>query len=309
MTLMRGFKFSVVSFAAALLVAVLAGNLKGLPAAPQAQQSGTSMQDCAACHEDLVKAFSTNPHDILEKSPQFKISNPCESCHGPGKAHIDGGGDKTKIITFKGKEGATFNKQCLSCHRKDHEVTGFAGSMHSKQGLNCADCHSAHKAAPMTRLLKQRASDVCMSCHTAQKAEFSKPFHHRVQEKAMECTDCHQPHGGLTVRQLRTSLAGQEVCFKCHTEKQGPFMFEHPAIRLRGCVGCHEPHGSNNTKQLVRSNIVPLCLECHAQSLTTSAVFTSQPPSFHNLNSPTYQNCTTCHVMIHGSNFSQFFFR
>jgi hypothetical protein len=33
------------------------------------------------------------------------------------------------------------------------------------------------------------------------------------------------------------------------------------------------------------------------------------PPSFHNLNSPTYRNCTTCHVMIHGSNFDRLFLK
>jgi hypothetical protein len=28
----------------------------------------------------------------------------------------------------------------------------------------------------------------------------------------------------------------------------------------------------------------------------------SQPPSFHNISNPRFQNCTTCHVTVHGSN-------
>jgi nitrate/TMAO reductase-like tetraheme cytochrome c subunit len=60
---------------------------------------------------------------------------------------------------------------------------------------------------------------------------------------------------------------------------------------------------------LNRSAITALCLECHSRSLTATTVITSQPPSFHNLNSPTYQNCTTCHVMIHGSNFDRLFLK
>jgi DmsE family decaheme c-type cytochrome len=310
MTLNRGSKFLVFSFVAALAIVALAGNLKGLPAGAQAQQSGTTMQDCAACHEDLVKAFNINTHDILEKSPSYKVANPCESCHGPGKAHIEGGGDKTKIVTFKGKSTAgIYNQQCLTCHKKDHAVTGFNASTHARQGLFCADCHSIHKPAPLTRSLKDRASNLCMSCHTLQRAQFSKPFHHRVKENAMECTDCHQPHSGIDAKQVSKSFSGQEVCFKCHSEKQGPFVFEHPAINLRGCQGCHEPHGSNNPKLLNRSAMTALCLECHSRSLTAKTVITSQPPSFHNLNSPTYQNCTTCHVMIHGSNFDRLFFK
>jgi len=304
MTVPRGSKF-LLFFPAALVIVALAGNLKGLPAGTPPQQSETTMQDCAACHEDAAKAFGKNPHAALEKSPAVKVANPCESCHGPGKAHIEGGGDKAKVLSFKGKASKEYTEQCLKCHRKNHEVNGFAASSHGKQGLDCADCHSVHKSAPMTRLLKERSSNLCLSCHTQQKADFSKPFHHRVRENAMECDDCHQPHSGIDRRQARNSSAGQEVCLKCHTEKQGPFVFEHAAIRLRGCQGCHESHGSNNPKMLVRTTMTALCLECHSRTKSISNIFSSQPPSFHNLNSPTYRNCTTCHVMIHGSNFDR----
>jgi len=307
MTLTRGSKYLLMS--AVFVIGALASNPTGLLAGAPPQQSGATMQDCAACHEDVVNVFAKNTHDVLEKSPSYKLANPCEACHGPGQAHIDGGGDKSKIIGFKGKAFKSYNQQCLACHSKDHEVNGFGSSTHSKQGLACSDCHSVHKSAPMTRLLKDRTSNLCMSCHTQQKTDFSKPFHHRVKEDAIECTDCHQPHSGMDQRQLRSSLSGQEICFKCHNEKQGPFVFEHPALRLRGCQGCHEPHGSNNPKMLVRSTMTALCLECHSRTLATKSVLAAQPPAFHNLNSPTYQNCTTCHVMIHGSNFDRLFFR
>ncbi len=309
MTLTRGYQFLLVSSVAALVVGVLAGFPSGLQAGAPPQKAETTMQDCAACHEDVVKAFGINPHKALESSPGYKAENPCESCHGPGKAHIDGGGDKAKIVGFKGRDAKTYNQQCLACHKKSHEVNGFNGGTHAKQGLDCATCHSVHKGAVMTRLLKDRPSTLCMSCHTLQKTQFSKPFHHRVKEGAMECTDCHQPHSGLDRRLVRADLTGEEICTKCHVENKGPFVFEHPAIRLRGCQGCHEPHGSNNPKMLVRSTMTALCLECHARTPFTKGVLTSQPPSFHNLNSPTYRNCTTCHVMIHGSNFDRLFFK
>jgi DmsE family decaheme c-type cytochrome len=130
-----------------------------------------------------------------------------------------------------------------------------------------------------------------------------------VKENAMECTDCHQPHSGIDVKQVRSSFYSQEICIKCHSEKQGPFVFEHAAIRLRGCQGCHEPHGSNNAKMLVRSSVTALCLECHSRTVVSRGALASQPPSFHNLTSPVYQNCTTCHVTIHGSNFNRLFIR
>jgi predicted CXXCH cytochrome family protein len=63
---------------------------------------------------------------------------------------------------------------------------------------------------------------------------------------------------------------------------------------------CHEPHASNNMHRLKRATVSQLCLECH--SPITGGTLGSQPPSFHNLLTARYQNCTTCHVAIHGSN-------
>jgi DmsE family decaheme c-type cytochrome len=304
----RGLKYLMIITAA--LVMVVAGNLRGLPAVPAVQQTGSTMQDCAACHEEVVKAFGTNRHEALEKGAPMKVANPCESCHGPGKAHMEAGGDKTKVVGFKGKDYKKYTEQCLTCHKNSREVNGYMASMHGKQGLSCADCHSVHGGAPMTKMLKSRSSELCVSCHQQQKTEFGKPFHHPVlKEKAMECNDCHQPHSGIDRRQLTTGFAGQEICTKCHTETKGPYVFEHGAIRLRGCGGCHETHGSVNPKMLVRTTMTALCLECHSKSAAGSKVMGSQPPSFHNLNSPTYRNCTTCHVKIHGSNFDRLFLK
>jgi DmsE family decaheme c-type cytochrome len=293
----------LLTMAAVVGIGCMAGSLRGLPAPSAAQdQAGVTIQDCSVCHEDQANEFRKNPHAILEKNQGAKTGNACESCHGPGKEHIDAGGDKTKLITYKEKDSKKYNEQCLSCHKNSRNVNGYLGSEHAKQGLDCADCHSVHKASMTTQLLKGRSSDICMSCHTEQKAQFSKPFHHPVKEKAMECNDCHEAHSGIDRNQVKLSRGGQEVCLNCHTEKKGPFVFEHEAIRLRGCEGCHETHGSVNSKMLVRSNVASLCLECHSKSMAEERIFGSQPPSFHNLNNARYRNCTTCHVMIHGSN-------
>jgi hypothetical protein len=49
-----------------------------------------------------------------------------------------------------------------------------------------------------------------------------------------------------------------------------------------------------------------LCLECHSSIFEFGAPDT---PSFHNQATVRYQNCTTCHSRIHGSNVSNRFFR
>jgi predicted CXXCH cytochrome family protein len=77
-------------------------------------------------------------------------------------------------------------------------------------------------------------------------------------------------------------------------------VFQHGGAAIGECATCHEPHGSTNPNQLRRTRIAQLCLECH--SPITHSTAGSQPPAFHNLNNPRYQNCTTCHVAVHGSN-------
>ena len=312
MTPLRSVKLVLLICTGVALMGILAGGPRGLLAGDPPQQAkpeqpgSVNNEDCAACHEEVVQAFTKNTHAILEKSPRFNFKNSCEKCHGPGQAHVDAGGDIAQIITFRGNTKNAYNDQCLACHKDNHELNGFSTSSHSRQGLSCADCHGVHQSQFATRLLKRPANDLCFSCHVERKAEFARPYHHRVPEKAMRCSDCHQPHSGLDRSMLRASVTGDTPCAKCHKDKEGPFVFEHAGLTIRDCQACHQPHGSNNPKMLVRSTVRQLCIECHTRS--TSAL-TAQPPSFHDLRSPRYQNCTTCHVAIHGSNASSLFLR
>jgi predicted CXXCH cytochrome family protein len=55
----------------------------------------------------------------------------------------------------------------------------------------------------------------------------------------VKCTDCHNPHGGFLTRQLRASASQDTVCYKCYSDKAGPFVYEHESVK--GCVVCHTP--------------------------------------------------------------------
>ena len=94
---------------------------------------------------------------------------------------------------------------------------------------------------------------LCISCHSETKAQFSRPFHHKVLEGLMKCSDCHNPHGGFELKQARLSTGADAGCLKCHADKQGPFVFEHAPLKVEGCSSCHTPHGSANAKLLTRS--------------------------------------------------------
>jgi DmsE family decaheme c-type cytochrome len=262
-------------------------------------------ETCKTCHEDIFNNFATTPHwktTLSHKGPQ---AQGCEACHGPGKAHVDGGGDKSKIFVFAGAPPEDVSKRCLSCHQYGEEHANFARSEHNVNGVTCIACHSPHHAKEPQYLLVQKQPLLCYTCHTEVKQDFSRPFRHRVDQGLIQCTDCHNQHGGFLTKQLRATAAQDQVCFKCHADKAGPFTFEHEPVKTEGCISCHTPHGSTNPRLLKRAQVNLLCLECH--TLTTDA---GAPPlpTFHN-QSQKYSACTMCHTQIHGSNFDTFFFK
>ncbi len=258
---------------------------------------------CKACHDDIyTKHFENTPHYALIKEGKHG----CEDCHGPGGAHVEGGGDVSKIITFKNMSPAQSSERCLQCHQASLEQSDFAQSVHLSNGVGCISCHSPHHAAEPNHLMVKDQPNLCYGCHAAQKAEFSRPFRHRVDVGLIKCSDCHNPHGSSADRQLRVNAAGSfGVCTKCHTETQGPFVFEHEPVKTEGCTSCHTPHGSSNPRLLRVSQVNILCLQCHTPTMGSGV---PGLPTFHN-QSTKYQACTLCHNQIHGSNFDEFFFK
>jgi DmsE family decaheme c-type cytochrome len=261
---------------------------------------------CAACHDSQAKSFNQGPHwkNDLQKG-RGPAWQGCESCHGPGKAHIEGGGDVTKIIRFDKLSATDASRRCLDCHEFGEEHSNFMRSEHLKNNVSCLSCHSIHTPTIERRLLKASQPLLCYSCHLTVKPDFSRPFHHRVNEGLIACSNCHNQHGSFLTNQLRSTAAQDQVCFNCHTDKAGPFAFEHAAVKTEGCVACHSPHGSSNPRLLRRSQINLLCLECHTLTVDSAA---PAAPSFHN-QAQKYQACTMCHVAIHGSNSDHFFFK
>jgi predicted CXXCH cytochrome family protein len=157
-------------------------------------------------------------------------------------------------------------------------------------------------SADNPNLLKASQPQLCYSCHTDIKPLFSQPFHHKVNEGLMQCTDCHDTHGTFNKNQLRSTADQNMICTKCHTETRGPFVFEHAAVKSEGCLGCHSPHGSQNARLLNVPNINQMCNQCHSPVAAGT---------IHGMGagSAEVQSCISCHTMIHGSNVNSAFIR
>jgi len=289
----------------------------GLSSSPAANTSGSSQsapssdyvgaETCKTCHEDIYNSWEKTPHwKTTLDTKGGPARQGCEACHGPGAAHVAGGGDVTKIFTFKKASTKEVNERCMTCHAGGTQHMDAINSEHTKSDVSCIACHSPHHAAPGQGefMLTKAQPELCYSCHLNKKPEFDMPFHHRVNEHLVLCTDCHNPHGTVEAKQVRTSAAQDAVCYTCHADKRGPFVFEHEPLKIEGCESCHTPHGSPNAHMLKMSQVNLLCLSCHTSS------FANAPgaPSFHN-QAAQYQACTLCHTQVHGSNVDPTFFK
>jgi DmsE family decaheme c-type cytochrome len=285
-------------------------------AAPAAGYAGSS--ECMTCHEDNLGHIKNTPMGkrILEEPRTDLEKLGCEACHGPAKAHAESGGETKAGMVLFGKNPSSAearNAACLQCHDKGNQIS-FESGRHAERNVACSSCHSAHDPKSAKGQLKAKTeTETCFACHKTQRAQSQRTSHHPVREGKMSCTSCHNPHEGNRPKMLKTETVN-ELCYTCHAEKRGPFLFEHAPV-MEDCATCHEPHGSNHDR-MVKQKLPTLCWNCHltgsghfgsGDNLSTekgvSVAPAGAPSGFPTVNSRFIgRSCAKCHANIHGSN-------
>lgn len=269
---------------------------------------------CFQCHGDM--------RDLQQIAGPHQIGGPndfnCTTCHNPHGQILE----------------TTRKDLCLKCHQ-GAPTMAWHSSVHNLTGVACTDCHNPHPRSTVPRVVNISHTDIrrpkrlpmsvddpsaCYKCHPRIYAEFALPSHHPLPEGKMLCADCHDPHGETIVTDGRgqgfTGLRGATVnlvCYRCHAEKQGPFVFEHPPV-TENCDICHTPHGAV-TNNLLRQPTTFLCLRCHSGHRKDNrspdlTIFAGNPggvpltaphPTGAVVQSAQYTDCTQCHAEIHGT--------
>ena len=299
---------------AALLLSlpvVRAVGQEGAPAATDAAARPGGAIDatqCAACHEAPVRGMMHTNH--------AKVPGSCTNCHAGAAEHMTAKLDGTEGVpapAFPKKDHKAANATCLECHEKDSRANWHM-SAHDRKNVSCTSCHSVHSFKSEKAQLQTRTdSETCYTCHKSERAKTMRTSHHPVREGKMGCSTCHDAHDGSKPKLIRAESTN-ELCYSCHTEKRGPFLFEHAPVR-EDCASCHEPHGSNH-KRLLAQKLPNLCYNCHftgsghfgsGDNLSTEHGARVAPPGapagFPTANSRFIEkSCKNCHANIHGSN-------
>ncbi len=294
------------------------------PLASQGTASGTTLppgyvhnDTCTSCHDVQVKSFGKTMmgHLMMGRSRDEQEGLGCQACHGPGREHLrhpskpSPGFLSFRETTFK--DIKIENERCLACHQNGARAF-WQASTHAFRGVRCVDCHAVMcpvtasalpsaqiKDSPLSTnfinpfVVTRPETQVCIRCHLDKKMQMNLPSNMPLREGLMTCTDCHNPHGGPYPKQLKAATVN-EVCYTCHAEKRGPFLWMHAPVAM-DCLNCHTPHGSVNLHMLtIREPL--LCQQCHIgmdhgstpQRAISAFVLT--------------QSCTHCHSQMHGSN-------
>lgn len=189
---------------------------------------------CASCHSTHVKKGYDSETDSYQTTYN-DINVSCESCHGPGKNHIEyiqGAAYKrgkkisgSLLQMYKNANRMTNINQCGYCHARRTDITENPLPGHEV-------LHDYIPELPTTEFF---FADGQMNDEDYNYTPFlqSKMF-----QRGVQCTDCHSPHSG------KLKFDGATVCAQCHAsdlyESEKHTLHKAGTVGVN-CISCHMP--------------------------------------------------------------------
>lgn len=242
-------------------------------AGAHAQEALPGSEQCAACHEDGLRAGKREPGvpppfnaAALRASPHAAIE--CNNCH-------------MDLIGAEYPHAEKLQKvDCGVCH--SDQQTRFEQSLHGqavKRGdplaPNCTFCHGTHNVRrasdPGSPISTMQVPRLCGQCHRegTPVSETRRIPQDNILNNYMDsihgvglfrkgltvtavCTSCHTSHFVLPHTDPRSSISKQRIadtCTQCHAQIEAVHqqvirgeLWEKQPHLIPACVDCHEPH-------------------------------------------------------------------
>ena len=186
---------------------------------------------CGDCH---TTGFSKNFSESTERfdSRWSEIGNGCESCHGPGSAHVEAR-QSSKEEAAAGAPVALRDPgpqidQCGACHSRRVRLREVPSQGRVVEAM-LQTWRPQLPQAPLYFADGQIHDEVF---------EVGSFLQSRMAAKGIRCTDCHDPHTA------RLKAEGNSLCTQCHevaTFDTTEHHFHKPGSSGAQCVECHMP--------------------------------------------------------------------
>lgn len=201
---------------------------------------------CADCHStNLLKGYDAERDSFASTWHEQNVG--CQSCHGPGQAHVQWAAraDKAKeaaveqkglVVNLKALDSKAQVEQCAYCHSRRQSLGNGAQPGHPV----------LDSALPATLRADLYHADGQILGEVYEYGSFTQS---KMYAAGVACTDCHDPHS------TRVKVEGNGLCLQCHNE-QPPARFpslwaknydspEHhhhqPGSAGAQCANCHMP--------------------------------------------------------------------
>ncbi len=288
-------------------------NFSAEPAVQDVAAVGRSYSKrCIGCHttgfrkpmaqngkgEWLYRPFPASlvPPDYAEQYPDYDhdglpdiVNIGCEACHGPGSAHILGGGDPEYILAPSSLDTERSNELCEQCHvRSTSSPSGTFGFPYRDDVLEnwipgwtetpLEDYYEDHAGLWPDGVTSKQHHQQFEDLYQSSKPTF--PFH------PIKCVECHSPHRGgkhMVVTRIEddgltiaTENDNNTLCLACHAthgafEEITPEMvaeYDENVDEIGAIVSAHSyhPYGPERSMGLSR------CSKCHMPKTAKSAI-------------------------------------
>lgn len=236
---------------------------------------------CAECHSTNVEKNYKLYFDAY-RTTWSEINVSCQSCHGPGEAHIQwtklpdsrqkAQSDKGLFVDYASNGSSYQVDTCARCHSRRHPVS--SSDKHGRTFLD--DFMPATLSEGLYHPDGQINDEVFV---------YGSFLQSKMYANGVGCIDCHNPHSG------ELKLAGNQLCLQCH---QNSPLARFPSLQLKLFdTPAHHFHKQGSSGSL--------CVNCHMPAKVYMEVDPRRDHSFKIPNPALSQKigtpnvCTSCH--------------